>query len=240
MRKLILLLLPTLLLACGSEQRDQTTTNEDSTATEEKMYDEMDHVTHSEDEYGMTHEQYEELMAQSREPKLGKMENGEWQVGEDELDYVLTLKQISDGAYPSYSVEALPEKQEETVWFYLNAEAYKGTDINTLIGSINKPARIVYWIRPMNHMVGVEVNGEKKRDIELEGRDGVKTIKGKWIAESVSGGDLPDDIYIETANDLRVAFPAYITEDDVAMNGKEVTVHYVTDEDMVISYIKVL
>ncbi|MEZ5017120.1 MAG: hypothetical protein R2800_08695 [Flavipsychrobacter sp.] len=235
MKRLILLILPTMLLAaCGNTGAEQDT-NIDAEQTEE-----MTSVTHAEDEYGMSYEEYETLKAQLAPPKRGQLVDGTWEIGEDELDYVLTLKSISDGAYPSFSIEALPRDQDKPVWFYLNAEDYKGATINELMSSIGKPARIVYYIRQQNRMTGTVDNTHQTDKVALELQEGEKSITGKWIAEEVSNGDLPDDIYIETANGLKVPFPAFITEEDVAMNGKNVTVNYTTDEDMVVSYIKLM
>lgn len=233
MKRLLLLLLPiALCAACGN-----ATTENDST---DEPIETGDYVPHAEGEYGMTHEEYEELAAQSRPPQRGQLVDGQWQNGADELDYVLTLKEIGDGAYPSFSVSALPEKASEPVSFYLNAEDYKGTSINELMNNIGKPVRIVYYIRTQNHITGTVVNEHATNKVALEGRGNEKTITGKWIATAESQGDLPDNIYLETANGLRVAFPAFISKEDVALNGKTVTVNYVTDEDMVISYIKLM
>jgi len=158
----------------------------------------------------------------------------------DEISEYGIVKAIEDAQYPMFVVTVeFPEKQTEAD-FNLNVEAIPQTE-EDLANLQGKHVTLYYVDTSDNILMDIQFNGKTLYDDEEapELDSSYKSITGVLSgAENETVSDLPDTIYITTANGNKMAFEEYITPEIVAKNGKIITGYYYMKYDQTITYLK--
>lgn len=139
------------------------------------------------------------------------------------------LKSAEDAGYPMMALTiAFPERQFEEA-FLLDLERTAKVDAETVSGWVGKYVSFEYRSELSNALLDLKRDGAS-----LLGEYGLSTIKPeikniKGImsnAEHETLGDLPDELYVTTEEEIRYIFPFFITQEIVQANGSQVHAYY--------------
>jgi hypothetical protein len=150
---------------------------------------------------------------------------------EDETDDDLLteygiLSSIEDGAYPFYAANMEFPKREMVIAFTLNIEdlqiepaalmALEGQYVS--IDYVSKLDKMVVEMELESGFLMGSENREQLRDYKIE--------RGIMGGAEITMGDLPGSFYLEDAENNKVFFEEYITEEMMAGLGRDVIVYY--------------
>lgn len=147
----------------------------------------------------------------------------------DETSLTGVVTQVEDGGYPRFTVHVTPEGGGEAVVFYLNAES--GVDLGgAQPGAFAGRAALIYYtstelpfLLDIRTTQGRSLLYDDGRGIPTEGASMTGALSG---ADSVTAGDLPDEIIITAADDQALAFEFFVDRRIAASNGRQVTAYY--------------
>lgn len=131
-----------------------------------------------------------------------------------------------------------PERQM-TVSFTVNIEDI-AQDSAQLMALQGQYAKIYYIAKMENMLVDLQFNGKSIHgESASESVPTLEKITGMLSgAESATAGDLPDVISITDAQGRKLDFEEYITDEVVAVNGKQVTASYYAHGSQIITYLE--
>lgn len=146
---------------------------------------------------------------------------------DDEIREYGILTEIEDAPYPMFSIDVEFPEREMSQSFLFNVEE-SPLNMESLMALRGKYATFYYTSdeEPDIYDIHYECEsllGEDAIDITDADDEITGVLSG---AESVSAGDLPDEITITSKDGKAMAFECFITEEMAAGNGEEVTVFF--------------
>jgi uncharacterized protein (UPF0305 family) len=129
-----------------------------------------------------------------------------------------------------------------TETFIMNLEEVPNMTFAKLSRWKNRYVSFNYNSELSNVLLDIRRNGKSIfEDSEFTETDETKTVEGILSgAAEATAGDLPDEIYIKTEEEITVAFDFFITSEVVAMNGKKVVGYYEERTQNTITSIRLL
>ena len=158
---------------------------------------------------------------------------------DDEIREFGLIKSIEDGAYPMFIIGVNFPDRAMKVDFNLNIEAIS-LDVSALSSLQGKYVSLYYLSELKNSLHDIQFNeasllGEYAPEFD----SGWKQITGVLSgAGAETASDLPDLITVTDETGKKLEFEEYISQEEVAANGKTVTVFYSIRGVQTITYLK--
>jgi hypothetical protein len=157
----------------------------------------------------------------------------------DAITTAATITEVHDAGYPMFAVTAAIPDQAAPLELLLNAEEadLSGATPEAFVG---KTVTLSYTNKPEHNLTDVRIGGTSL----LQG--GPAQVDPKWSvvtgvlsgAEAVTASDLPGRIEISAADGQKISFDYFVGPELTAVNEKEVTAYYVTQDTARITSLK--
>lgn len=146
----------------------------------------------------------------------------------DETSLTGLVSAVEDGGYPRYTVQVTPEGGAPAP-FYLDMES--GADLSGHEPSVfaGRTALIYYTTEDLPFLLDLRTSEGRSllyddgRGVPVEGVSITGVLSG---AESVSAGDLPDDITITSDGGVSQSFEFFVDRRIAAANGRTITAYF--------------
>lgn len=139
------------------------------------------------------------------------------------------LKSAEDSGHPLMALAIEFPERGIMQYFSLNLEDVKSVNAQTLSNSIGKYVNFEYQSELINALFDLSLNGTllNPGDRPPVDPDAMYSVRGILSnAAEVTAGDLRDELYITTEEEITVKIPYFITPEIVEANGKLVYATY--------------
>ncbi|MBU6341674.1 MAG: hypothetical protein KGS48_09295 [Bacteroidetes bacterium] len=152
----------------------------------------------------------------------------EYQEEFESLSDTGVLQQVEDAGYPFVSLCIEFPEDNYSEYFSLNLEFFEDLDMGSLTEMIGKQVTFEYD-GEVDLALFELVYGDKHlldSNMDLNGPD-IHQITGRLSnAEAPTEGDLPNEIYVVTEEEITYEFLSFITPEIVEANGQIVTAYF--------------
>lgn len=151
------------------------------------------------------------------------------------------LKEVEDSGYPLATLHIEFPERKFSEYFTINLEEVKSVNMGILQKWVGKYVAFTCNSDLNNALVDVQINGKSAINTEpVEFSENVQKVVGVLRgAAKVTESDLPSTISITTANNQKLLFDYYITQEMVKINGRKVVAYYEEVVSNTITKIKV-
>lgn len=162
------------------------------------------------------------------EPAVETATDQEWprEPTDDEIREYGIITSIEDSPYPMFSIDVEFPERQTSASFSFNVEE-SPLDMEALMDFQEQYATIYYIIHESVDVFDIHANGTS-----LLGEDTPESLEGLKVVEGILGGadhtsgDLPSEIYVEDEQGKRLTFEYFVSDVEMAMNGKHITIYY--------------
>jgi hypothetical protein len=139
------------------------------------------------------------------------------------------LKDVTDSGYPFVTLTIEFPERGFAEDFTMNMEEVKSVNAQTLSEAIGKYVSFEYNSDVTNALLDLRWKGESllQEGEAFEITDNTQIVTGILSnAAEPTTGDIPDELYIKTEEEITYKFPFFITPQIVRANGREVTGYF--------------
>ena len=139
------------------------------------------------------------------------------------------ITSVEEAGNPFFNVTIEFPERNFSEHFTINLEEVKTVDAGVLPTWVGKHVKFDYTSEIVNALIDLRYKGKSvfPKDNKRPPISGAKSITGILSnAEYETQGDIPDELYIQTEEEITLKFPFFIDKEIVKLNGKKVVGDY--------------